>query len=385
MKSYSLYQPPPRFRWPDDSKCCVMLCFDVDGETTALSEDPTLKNRLTTYSQTTYGPSIGVPRLLGLLKYLNVPATFFVPGYIAEQHLRMMEAIVAGGMLLLPLGATEQHGPHLPINTDTLIAESVCWYASAKTNVPVLPALTYTVSVGHTTKWPGTFSLAHETFIASLRQIAAWSAATGWKRLLLINSHFGNDASMRVAVDQIRLAHLGSLQIAGKNTFNLSTSIRNYFIGDAEDLHANQAETDLLLFLAPELVRVEKMQDDPDRTAERLFSYPVAQTSLNGVTGSPSQATVKQGERLFREIGDTLTLLIERAKEETPPLGSDYWRELPRLNPDFFLEAFEADPLIDQVFGTEFKEIYLKQKLKEWDEGFYPISEAHLQKHLTFI
>jgi hypothetical protein len=53
MKSYSLYQPPPRFRWPDDSKCCVMLCFDVDGETTALSEDPTLKNRLTTYSQTT--------------------------------------------------------------------------------------------------------------------------------------------------------------------------------------------------------------------------------------------------------------------------------------------------------------------------------------------
>ena len=243
---------------------------------------------------------------------------------------------VNGGMLLLPLGATEQHGPHLPINTDTLIAESVCWYASAKSNVPVLPALTYTVSVGHTTKWPGTFSLAHETFIASLRQIAAWSAATGWKRLLLINSHFGNDASMRVAVDQIRLAHLGSLQIAGKNTFNLSTSIWNYFIGDAEDLHANRAETDLLLFLAPELVRWEKMQDDPDRTAQRVFSYPVAQTSLDGVTGSPSQATVKQGERLFREIGDTLTLLIERAKEETPPLGSDYWQELPRLNPNFF-------------------------------------------------
>jgi creatinine amidohydrolase len=242
---------------------------------------------------------------------------------------------VNGGMLLLPLGATEQHGPHLPINTDTLIAESVCWYASAKTNVPVLPALTYTVSVGHTTKWPGTFSLAHETFIASLRQIAAWSAATGWKRLLLINSHFGNDASMRVAVDQIRLAHLGSLQIAARNTFNLSTSIWNYFIGDAEDLHANQAETDLLLFLAPELVRVEKIQDDPDRTAESVFSYPVAQTSLNGVTGSPSLATAKRGERLFREIGDTLTLLIERAKEETPPLGSDCWRDLPRLSPDF--------------------------------------------------
>jgi creatinine amidohydrolase len=153
--------------------------------------------------------------------------------------------------------------------------------------------------------------------------------------VLTVKRFIDNDASMRVAVDQIRLAHLGSLQIAARNTFNLSTSIWNYFIGDAEDLHANRAETDLLLFLAPELVQVEKMQDDPDRTAESVFSYPVAQTSLNGVTGSPSLATAKQGKRLFREIGDTLTLLIERAKEETPPLGSDCWRDLPRLSPNF--------------------------------------------------
>jgi peptidoglycan-N-acetylglucosamine deacetylase len=97
MSSYSLYQPAPRFQWPHANKCCVMVCFDVDGETTALSADPDLKNRLTTYSQTTYGPSIGVPRLLGLLKHLQVPATFFVPGFIAEHHPRMVDAIVADG------------------------------------------------------------------------------------------------------------------------------------------------------------------------------------------------------------------------------------------------------------------------------------------------
>jgi creatinine amidohydrolase len=243
---------------------------------------------------------------------------------------------VNGGMLLLPLGATEQHGPHLPISTDTLIAEWVCWYASAKTNVPVLPALSYTVSAGHTTKWPGTFSLLHETFIASLRQIAAWAAATGWKRLLLINSHFGNDASIRVAVDQIRLAHLGSLQIAARNTFNLTPSIWNYFISDAGDLHANQAETDLLLFLAPELVRRSEIQDDPDRTSESIFSYPVAQTSLNGVTGSPSRGSTKKGRQLFSEIGDALVALTEQAQTELPPLELDHWRELPRLNSSFF-------------------------------------------------
>jgi creatinine amidohydrolase len=241
-----------------------------------------------------------------------------------------------GAMLLLPIGATEQHGPHLPVNTDTLIAESACWYASAKTGVPVLPALPYTVSIGHTTKWPGTFSLLHETLIASLRQIAAWSAATGWKRLLLVNSHFGNDASVRVAVDQIRLIELGSLQIAARNTFDLTPSIWSYFISDARDLHANKAETDLLLFLAPELVREEKIEDDPDRTGASVFSYPVAQTSLNGVTGTPSKATAEQGNRLFLEIGDALTALVERAKNDSAPLSPDYWQELPKLNPSFF-------------------------------------------------
>jgi peptidoglycan/xylan/chitin deacetylase (PgdA/CDA1 family) len=74
-----------------------MICFDVDGETTALSEDAALASRRTLMSQCEYGPRIGVPRILGLLAHLAVPATFFVPGYIAEKHPRMIEAIVADG------------------------------------------------------------------------------------------------------------------------------------------------------------------------------------------------------------------------------------------------------------------------------------------------
>ncbi|MEZ5330419.1 MAG: hypothetical protein R3F19_35680, partial [Verrucomicrobiales bacterium] len=66
-----------------------MLCFDVDGETTALAEDPALRDRLTTFSQCQYGPEVGVPRLLGLLEHLRVPATFFIPSYVAEHHPRM--------------------------------------------------------------------------------------------------------------------------------------------------------------------------------------------------------------------------------------------------------------------------------------------------------
>lgn len=93
----TLYSPEPRFAWPEGQRCAAMLCFDVDGETTALSEDPALARRRTLMSQCEYGPTIGVPRLLGLLDHLQVPATFFIPGYIAEQHPKMVEAIQGRG------------------------------------------------------------------------------------------------------------------------------------------------------------------------------------------------------------------------------------------------------------------------------------------------
>src|SRR5450432_3301226 len=91
------YLPPPRFVWPDGARCAAMLCFDVDGETTALSEDPAFARRRTLMSQCEYGPRIGVPRLLGLLDHLAIPATFFLPGYIAEHHPRMTAAIAGRG------------------------------------------------------------------------------------------------------------------------------------------------------------------------------------------------------------------------------------------------------------------------------------------------
>lgn len=91
------YLPPSRFTWPEGKRCAVMLCFDVDGETTALSEDPALARRLTTMSQCEYGPTVGLPRLLGLIDHLGVPATFFIPSYIAMKHPGMTRAIAASG------------------------------------------------------------------------------------------------------------------------------------------------------------------------------------------------------------------------------------------------------------------------------------------------
>ena len=249
------------------------------------------------------------------------------PVLVEKLSWRALSELQAAGrdLLILPAGATEQHGPHLPVNTDSAIATAVCHAASARTGAPTLPTLSYGVSVGHTAKWPGTFSLDHETFAATVRQIALWALKTGWKRLLIVNSHFGNDATLRVAIDRVRTEFLGSIQIGLKNTYQLTPEIWRYFVSDADDLHANCAETDLMLHIAPETVRMDWVEDDPDRTAGLVFSYPVSQTSLNGVTGKPSAGCAQRGGSLFDEMVEALTAIVIRATTESPPLASPDW------------------------------------------------------------
>lgn len=241
-----------------------------------------------------------------------------------------------GGLLLLPMGATEQHGPHLPVGMDTLLVERLCQAVSSRTRVPMMSALRYTVSQGHTPKWPGTFSLRHSTFMALLNELADWAVATGWRRLLLVNSHFGNDAPARVAVDQIRLAHIGRLQVGLMNVFQLSDSIWECYTSDADDLHANRAETSLMMHLYPQLVHGGRIasSDDPDRTGGKVFSYPVAQTSLNGVTGQPSGSSAEEGASLFEDMVDALAEKVIRAVDEEPPLDSREWQALPKVRYD---------------------------------------------------
>jgi creatinine amidohydrolase len=220
-------------------------------------------------------------------------------------------------LCLLPVGALEQHGKHLPASTDSAIADAICHAVSERTGVPVLPCLWATSSQAHTNKWPATFAVTPRLLIEVVVQLAAWVRSSGFTKLLIINAHGGNIGPLRVAVDEIRCQ--GDLQVGMINWFTLTSEIEAFVNSDGLDVHANRAETSLMLHLHPDLVDQSAIADDPDRTLDKVFSYTVAQTSIDGLTGSPSLATPEDGARLFQSIVDALSKQVETARSEEPP------------------------------------------------------------------
>lgn len=227
---------------------------------------------------------------------------------------------------ILPVGATEQHGPHLGTGMDWVLADKLCAAVSKRTNVPMLPVLPYGCSIGHSRRWPGTIALQPATLIQVVKEIGDWAHHSGVRRLFIINTHVTNAAPLRCALELLRAEH-DDLMVCVLNSATISERVRNAHFADAEDWHANAAETALMMAIAPELVRENMIADadDPDRTAGRIFSHPVNRTSSNGVTGSPSQASLAQGQELFSWMVDDLSSLVESGKDEEPPLTQSYF------------------------------------------------------------
>lgn len=223
---------------------------------------------------------------------------------------------------LVPVGATEQHGPHLPVGTDTLVAQAICDEASARTGALVLPAMPVGVSYGHGTTLPGTLSLSPELLAAMIRQYALWAAMSGLRRLLFVNAHLGNTATIGIATDTLRLHH-PELRVGAIDWWACDPEVHAMTTADGEDIHANRAETSLVLAIAPDLVRAEAIADadDEDRTAGLVFRYTAPALSTNGVTGRPSEATAELGQQLLELIAAAVAGRVERGRTEEPPLG----------------------------------------------------------------
>ncbi len=229
---------------------------------------------------------------------------------------------------ILPVGATEQHGPHLGTGMDSALAERVCTEAGARTGTPVLPLLPYGCSLGHSHRWPGTLALSPQTLIAIVTEIGDWLHAAGFHRLFIVNAHMTNAAPLRCALEILRSRH-DTLMVAVINTATLSPRVARAFSADGADWHANAAETALMLAFAPRLVRRARIAaaDDPDRTRGLVFSHPVNRTSTNGVTGTPGRATAAQGRKLFAWMATDLSALVRRGLRERPPLDASYFEK----------------------------------------------------------
>ncbi len=228
------------------------------------------------------------------------------------------EHAARGAVVILPVGATEQHGPHLVTGTDSLFAERVAVTSASQTGDVVLPTLPYGCSLGHTDRWPGTLSLHPATLTAVVVELGNWVYRSGFRKLVILNSHATNGPPCQSAILQLR-HELPSLRLRFISTFDLSGAITARYLEDAEDPHANEAETSLMLHLHPGGVREDRVVDEPDRTEGRVLQYPMPAVSSSGVVGAPSGATAERGEELFAMHVDAFARLLERAREETDP------------------------------------------------------------------
>jgi creatinine amidohydrolase len=227
---------------------------------------------------------------------------------------------------ILPVGATEQHGPHLGCGMDSVLADALVREVSKRVPVLVLPTIPYGCSLGHSQRWPGTIALDPLLLTNLCTQIGSQAYISGVRRLFIVNSHVTNAAPLRCALEMLRARH-DDLMLAVVNTAHISDRIRDAHFQDADDWHANRAETSLMQAIAPSLVRESKIADadDEDRTHGLVFSHPVNRTSRNGVTGKPSAATKAEGETLFHWMIEDLVELVVRGCREVPPLANSYF------------------------------------------------------------
>lgn len=207
-------------------------------------------------------------------------------GFWADQSSPSLRALPDDLIAVLPLGATEQHGPHLPLSVDSdlaLAAATGCLaHLDPAQRVLILPALTVTKSNEHN-GFPGTLSLSAETLLAVLRDLIASLARSGVQRLLLLNGHGGNTALLEVAAREGRIDHG---MIVAHASWSAFADYDDLFDARAlaYDLHAGDFETSAMLALRPGAVDMDKAQDF--RTAMQDWEDA---GRLTGLTGQPAR------------------------------------------------------------------------------------------------
>jgi creatinine amidohydrolase/Fe(II)-dependent formamide hydrolase-like protein len=239
-----------------------------------------------------------------------------------EAEKRLSEVDLA----LLPVGAIEQHGPHLPLDTDAHDAERLACLVAERSSEPkplVLPLIPYGVSYHHD-DFPGTVSVGNEALSKMVYDIGLSVARHGINKLVIVNGHGGNTPTLQFAAQMInRDAQILTCVDTGE-TSNVDLAA---LCGTPNDVHAGEIETSTSLADRPHLVQMEMAERFVPEFSSRYLNFTAkrsvewyartARISPSGVLGDPTMASREKGEKMWEVMIQNLVELVEELKGMT--------------------------------------------------------------------
>ena len=242
----------------------------------------------------------------------------------------LREKAQADAVVLLPVGSMEQHGPHLPVGVDTILSEGVCKAAAEAIagEMPIVVAPTLWCGMAeHHMAFGGTFTFDIPTYRAVLLCLLDSLARHGFKRVLIVNGHGGNIHALAAFLPD--LARETGLALRVTTPYDPAKAALAEFLEDQDGVHhACEVETSMMMVLAPEMVRRDKLPEAhgpkhwtlPPSSVARFRSFRDATAS--GVIGDARRASAQKGEKLVAACRDALLAILRDPQLWEPPAAS---------------------------------------------------------------
>ncbi|AYB42850.1 creatinine amidohydrolase [Paenibacillus sp. cl141a] len=235
-----------------------------------------------------------------------------------ENSVEVEEKIRKLGAAILPIGAVEAHGPHLPLGTDNLLASRLADKLAERTDSFVLPTLPYG-QVWSLRNFPGSINVSNEALIRLLADIGESIYHQGFRLFIMVNGHLGNAVALKEAARILyeRVPELKVFYFFYPGTKEITAEVREASAAHGSYMHADEIETSYMLYLAGEYVDMSKAIDGaPQIPIEADFTpTPWEEMTASAVLGDATLATREKGERIIERSLEVMADMVLRAKK----------------------------------------------------------------------